>query len=613
MSPRAPDLLVRIRGDSDDLERAGKRAQAVFRRIQRRSVEVSRAARSVASGFAKISVATLGAGVAVGAFAQRGGRVQGVLNGFAQVTGDAEGALRKLREQTRGLVSDTDLITQFNQGIATGAARSVDEFGRLARVSQDLGRALGIDATEALEKFSIGLARQSKLRLDDLGITLDVARANERFARSVGVNVRALTDEQKALAFRQEAFAEAERLIDGFGGGALKAADQIARVRAQFSNFVDEVAKIANDSDFVADFADRVATFTEQVTTVLRSGTENSAAAFEALGGFIGSKIGEGLLTGFAASVQSGIDNNPFGIVRRFLGVVVGPAAEGLRGFAADARESADEYLQAFEDIAKKAAEGLPRVLKPVEGGGGESAEARLNRILGGSIGAPGAGLLGRDRETYFTRGFVNAYRRDQENPPVGLQRGFRWNSPDFLEGIARFREGLEPVNLTLQSMLRFGEQLEDQFTDLEAVGLSFAEGFSSALGSAVFDGVAAFQRFTDQVLRMLAQIAARMVVFRLLSLIPGAGQVAGAFGGAAGGSFGFAGIGPDYGATRFSAPVGAGLAAPAPVFAQERTVRVQLDLGALPPARDPRQAARDAEWLRFMHHTNIALGAQGG
>ena len=48
---------------------------------------------------------------------------------------------------------------------------NVDEFAELAKTAISLGRALGVDAAFALESLSLGIGRQSKLILDNLGLT----------------------------------------------------------------------------------------------------------------------------------------------------------------------------------------------------------------------------------------------------------------------------------------------------------------------------------------------------------------------------------------------------------------------------------------------------------
>lgn len=597
------DLEVRIRGNVSDLQKKGAQANAVFRRIERNAQQMTRRVRNIAGGFAAVSGAALAAGVGVAKLAERGGRVQGVLNGFARVTGDAEGSLKKLRAETRGLVSNFDLVTQFNQALATGAAKSVDEFGRLARTSQDLGRALGIDATDALEKFSIALARQSKLRLDDLGITLDVAKANEAFARSIGVNVKSLSDEQKAMAFRQAAFAEADRLVEGFGSSSLKAADQARRAQVQFRNLFDEVARKVNESDAVAAFFEKIADFGKQLTDIVRAGQEKMATAFKAIGGFLGTKLAQGLYEGFAAVIQANIDNNPFPGVGKVLDAVFGPAVDALRRRAEEAQEASQTYVEAFQAVADAAAEfAAGRGGGAGAGGGGSQTDPG---ILGERVDPGGAGRLVSIglRSRYYT---------------AGLDGGHPWTNPDYLAGIETFRKGLED---SVQYSIRFLPLLEEigkELTAMQEVGVGFANSFADAMAGAAFDGIAAFKRFADQAIRELTRIAAKFLLFKFLEFAFPQSAITAAFG---------ASIGQTVQARAYGGPVASGRpylvgergpelfvpGASGAIAANMRpTLNLNIDVSQLPRPADPRVAARDRDWLELIGRSVRALEAQG-
>lgn len=85
-------------------------------------------------------------------------------------------------------------------------------------------------------------------------------------------------------------------------------------------------------------------------------------------------------------------------------------------------------------------------------------------------------------------------------------------------------------------------EKVKEQITTLQSLGISFANNFASGL-SRVFGQIRSladlsalkikdvFQALGDTILDMLAQIAARMAVFGLLSLIPGGGALLGGLG----------------------------------------------------------------------------------
>jgi len=218
-----------------------------------------RAVQRVSLGVTKAVVGIGAAIFALEKLAERGGRVVGVQRAFAKATGDATGALLTLRTASQGLIRDFELMVGFNKALALGAADTVEEFGGILRATQDLSRALGIDATFALEKLSLGLARQSPKLLDDVGIKVSARRANEEYAESIGRSAASLNDEERALAFRSAALREADRLVKELGGSQIEAADAGQRFNQTIQNSIDRIASLVATSPSVRAFFDTMA------------------------------------------------------------------------------------------------------------------------------------------------------------------------------------------------------------------------------------------------------------------------------------------------------------------------------------------------------------------
>lgn len=146
--------------------------------------------------------------------AEAGNRVQALSTAFStlqqSVGRDPEKSIQRLREATQGLISDTDLYQKANQAVLLGVPAKL--FEESAEAAVKLGRAMGIDAVNALESLSIGLGRQSRLYLDNLGIVVSATEAYQNFARENGIVGRELTDAEKRLAFFNET---SKQLKDG--------------------------------------------------------------------------------------------------------------------------------------------------------------------------------------------------------------------------------------------------------------------------------------------------------------------------------------------------------------------------------------------------------------
>jgi hypothetical protein len=131
-----------------------------------------------------------------------GAEVETLKNSFESFT-DAAGAqwltLDRLRTATQGMVSDVDLLTQANRMLSAGMP--VDQIEELFDGAIKLGKAMGIDASMAIEKLTLGLVRQSWRLMDDLGIIMRASQAYEEYAESIGTTVDQLDAQQKQLAW----------------------------------------------------------------------------------------------------------------------------------------------------------------------------------------------------------------------------------------------------------------------------------------------------------------------------------------------------------------------------------------------------------------------------
>ena len=159
----------------------------VFGKFRRRLKNVAASVRSAARGLVTMTVAVGALLVGMTKLAQQGSKFLAVQRNFAKITDDQTQALESLRRATRGTVSDMQLMTSHNQALALGAAASTEEFAKMAEQARVLGRAQGIDAATALEKYTVGLARQSRLRLDDLGIVLSQTLAETNYRKELNL------------------------------------------------------------------------------------------------------------------------------------------------------------------------------------------------------------------------------------------------------------------------------------------------------------------------------------------------------------------------------------------------------------------------------------------
>ena len=198
-------------------------------------------------------------GVAAGAFFG----ARGLINGFKalvtegsklQTAGQAfdnmgkkigftSQSLNKLRQATNNTISDIDLMTKANNAMALSIVNSDEEMAELFDTSQRLGEALGVDTARALDSLVTGMGRQSKLMLDNLGIMVDAEVAYQTYADELGIVDRALDDNEKKIAFNNEAMRQARDLVNQMGSESNTSKRKMEQLNATFSNMTADLGK----------------------------------------------------------------------------------------------------------------------------------------------------------------------------------------------------------------------------------------------------------------------------------------------------------------------------------------------------------------------------------
>lgn len=199
---------------------------------------------------------------------------------------DAVSALERMRKATQGMIPDAELMEKANTAIMLGAVKSADELENLAKYAVILGNAMGRSAKDSLESFTIGLARQSPMILDNLGLQIKLSEAYEAYARSIGVAVEALDEEQQKNAFRWYTWKLAEEKVKQLGGGITG----LSVTFGQFGTAVEDV-KVAISRGF----APVLATLAKQITEWV-SGNRNAIRAWATEWGAVFNVVIQGLM-----------------------------------------------------------------------------------------------------------------------------------------------------------------------------------------------------------------------------------------------------------------------------------------------------------------------------
>lgn len=242
------ELTAIISANTKQFDRAMKGVEKEIGNVSKRSVQLSAGVKTLGRSFTAAAAVIGVTTVALGRFAQAGGKALTVQQAFDKRVGGATAALKGMTRATRGLVSQQDLMLQFNRAVTLGAAKNTKEFEDLAEGALALGRALGVDAAFALESLSLGIGRQSRLILDNLGLIVSVEEANRKYAKTLGVAASQLSEVQQKEAFRVETLGQVSSKVDELGGITLNAGDAWTQLGVVVTNVVDEMKKAVAQS-----------------------------------------------------------------------------------------------------------------------------------------------------------------------------------------------------------------------------------------------------------------------------------------------------------------------------------------------------------------------------
>lgn len=142
----------------------------------------------------------------------------------------------ELREAARGTISDLELMKKANEAALLAGENIIRELPKLIEIARASAAATGQSVEFLFQSIVLGIGRQSKLILDNLGILVQVDKANAAYAKTLGKQVAALTEAEKKQAFLNAVVKAGQRIIEDTGGAYELATDKAARLAAEQEN-----------------------------------------------------------------------------------------------------------------------------------------------------------------------------------------------------------------------------------------------------------------------------------------------------------------------------------------------------------------------------------------
>lgn len=251
-------------------------ASSTMRNAAREMANLDKAAGVLAGGLSALAVSAGVSGLmelaqSLDELGRRGAifnQIGDVFQDFAGSVGsDADLMLDAMKKAAAGTISEFELILNANRALQFEVAKTPEQLAQLIELSTALGRAQGISDTQALEFITTGIARRSRLILDNLGLIIDMNAAEEAYAATLGKTADELSNAEKNAAILAEAYRQGAVAIAANKDAADSAATQYERLDANITNLKDTLGELIAlaAADKIGAFADSVAELVDRI------------------------------------------------------------------------------------------------------------------------------------------------------------------------------------------------------------------------------------------------------------------------------------------------------------------------------------------------------------
>jgi len=123
--------------------------------------------------------------------------------------------LESMRELSGGTISTMEMIQSANRAMILGLP--IEDLDKMMRVARASATATGAGVKQMFDDIVVGIGRQSRMILDNLGIIVQTEKANQDYAEAMGIVGRELTDTESRQAFLNATLIAGEEIIKKVG------------------------------------------------------------------------------------------------------------------------------------------------------------------------------------------------------------------------------------------------------------------------------------------------------------------------------------------------------------------------------------------------------------
>lgn len=153
----------------------------------------------------------------------------------------ADKIVSDLRKMSGETLSTAQIMEKASQAMILGIDPT--KLSKMMEIARASARAFGKDVGFMFESIAVGVGRQSKLILDNLGIIVSSKEAYEKYAQTIGKSVNDLTEYERKQAFLNATLEAGERILQRIDTSTMTRLEKMQKLKAQWEDFAVKVGQ----------------------------------------------------------------------------------------------------------------------------------------------------------------------------------------------------------------------------------------------------------------------------------------------------------------------------------------------------------------------------------
>jgi len=166
---------------------------------------------------------------------------QAFKNLAASVGMSADKIVEDLRRMSGETLSTSQIMEKASQAMILGIDPT--KLAKMMEISRASARAFGKDVGFMFESIAIGVGRQSKLILDNLGIIVSAGNAYAKYAKSIGKSTKELTELERKQAFLNATLEAGERILQRIDTSTMTNLEKMQKLKAGWQDMAEKIGQ----------------------------------------------------------------------------------------------------------------------------------------------------------------------------------------------------------------------------------------------------------------------------------------------------------------------------------------------------------------------------------